>query len=74
MQNCRTAREIVYNERRKKWLIRVKRSLERDKGDGCFCTHRMIGGKLRDDSGRLSVVRAMDDAGIGGTRNSDRDE
>jgi hypothetical protein len=74
MQNGRTAGEIVHNERRKKWLIRVKRSLERDKGDGCLCTHRVIGGKLGDDGGRLSVVRAIDDAGIGGIRNSYRDE
>jgi hypothetical protein len=74
MQNGRTAWEIVYNERRKKRLIRMKRSLERDKGDGCFGTHRMIRGKLGDDGGRVSVVRAMDDAGVGGTRSSDRDE
>src|SRR5260370_22704617 len=74
MQKCRTARGIVYNERRNKWLIEVKRSLERDKGDGCLCPHRVIGGKLGDDGGQVSVVHARDDVRIGGNRNSGRDE
>jgi hypothetical protein len=74
MQNCRTAREIVYNKRRNKWLMEVKRSLERDKGDGCLCTHRVIGGKLGDNGRQVSVVHARNDVRIGGTRNSGRDE
>jgi hypothetical protein len=37
-------------------------SLERDRGDGCLCPYRVIGGKLGDDGGQVSGVHATDDA------------
>ena len=52
----------------------MKHSLERDKGDGCLYPHGVIRGELGDDGGQVSVVHASDNVGIGGTRNSGRDE